>query len=171
MRRLAIRPGGIGDFILSLPALEGLTADYREVWTAPANVALARYADRARSIPSTGLDLLGVTDPPPRLIAELRQFDSIVSWYGANRPEFRDLVLGMGLPFSFFPALPDETVGMHAADFYLEQVRTLAPVESDGIPRIPCPTRDAENFAVIHPFSGSPRKNWQIGRASCRERV
>ena len=32
---------------------------------------------------------------------------------------------------------------------------------SDGIPRIPC---DAvrENFAVIHPFSGSTRKNWPL---------
>lgn len=162
MRCLAIRPGGIGDFIVSLPALEGFAADYREVWTATANVSLAHYADRARSISSTGLDLLGVTEPPPGLIEELRRFDSIVSWYGANRPEFRELVLGMGLPFTFFPALPGDHPGIHATDFYLEQVRTMGPVVSDGIPRIPCPVNDVENFAVIHPFSGSPRKNWPL---------
>ena len=164
MRRLAIRPGGIGDFIVSLPALECLKEDYLEVWTAPPNVSLVRVADRARAIPSTGLDLLGITDPPPRLIEELRGFDSIVSWYGANRPDFRDLVLGMGLPFTFFRALPEEGAGIHATDFYLSQIAALAPAPLGGIPRIPCPALPDERspFAVIHPFSGSPRKNWPL---------
>jgi hypothetical protein len=166
MRRLIIRPGGIGDFIVSLPALECLKADFVEVWVAPANVPLARFARAARAIPHTGLDLLGVTEPPPGLIEELRSFDSIVSWYGANRPEFRDLVLGMGLPFTFFRALPEEGAGMHATDFYLSQVGALTDCTSDGIPRIVCPKDDSqrEAFAVIHPFSGSPRKNWPLER-------
>ena len=80
MRRLLIRPGAIGDFIVSLPALERLKTDYLEVWAASPNVPLARFADRARSIASTGLDLLGIADTPPGLIDELRGFDSIVSW-------------------------------------------------------------------------------------------
>ena len=58
MRRLLIRPGAIGDCIVSLPALEYLRADYTEVWAASANLPLIRFADRARSIASTGLDLL-----------------------------------------------------------------------------------------------------------------
>ena len=92
MRRLVIRPGAIGDFIVSLPALECLRAEYLEVWAASPNVPLVRFADRARGIASTSLDLLGVTEPPARLVEELRGFDSIVSWYGANRSEFRELV-------------------------------------------------------------------------------
>ena len=56
MRRLIIRPGAIGDCIVS-----------------------------------TGLDLVGITEPP---MAELASFDSIVSWYGTARPEFRDAVAG-----------------------------------------------------------------------------
>jgi hypothetical protein len=123
MRRLLIRPGAIGDFIVSLPALECLKADYLEIWAASQNVPLARFADRSRSIASTGLDLLGVTDPPASLIGELRAFDSIVSWYGANRPEFRQLTAALGLPFTFFPALPQRGAGLHATDFYLQQVR------------------------------------------------
>jgi hypothetical protein len=158
VRRLLIRPGAIGDFIVSLPALECLKTDYVEVWTATPNVPLARFAGRARSIASTGLDLLGVTEPPFLLLDQLRSFDSIVSWYGANRPDFRDAVAA--LPFTFFPALPQDS-DVHAVDFYLDQARTLIPCHSDGIPRIRCDV-PRENFAVIHPFSGNPRKNWPL---------
>jgi heptosyltransferase-3 len=160
MRRLVIRPGGIGDFIVSLPALECLRTDYLEVWTAPANVPLVRFAP-ARSIQATGLDLLGVAAPPEHLVEQLRSFDSIVSWYGANRPEFRALVAELGLPFTFFPALPTAGDGRHAVDYYLDQVAEIANCASDGIPRIACPDARRE-FAVIHPFSGSPRKNWPL---------
>lgn len=166
MRRLLIRPGGIGDFLLSLPALECLKQDFTEVWTTPRNVPLARFADRARAIPATGLDLLGVTDPPQPLIDDLRSFDSIISWYGANRPEFRGLAAAMELPFTFFAALPAENPGMHATDFYLSQARALAAKSSDGIPRLACTPAPAgpDPYAVIHPFSGSPRKNWPLER-------
>ena len=44
MRRLLIRPGAIGDLIVSLPALEYLRADYTEVWVAECNVPLIRFA-------------------------------------------------------------------------------------------------------------------------------
>jgi heptosyltransferase-3 len=163
MRRLIIRPGGIGDFIVSLPALEALKADYLELWTTPANVPLALFAHQARAIPSTGLDFLGVTEPTERVIRQLATFDSIISWYGANRPDFRALVQQLGLPFLFFRALPPESAGIHATDFYLDQVRTLVDVPAGAIPRIRCDV-EQEEFAVIHPFSGSPRKNWPLER-------
>jgi ADP-heptose:LPS heptosyltransferase len=165
MRRLVIRPGAIGDVIVSLPAVESLWAEYLEVWTPSRTVPLVRFANRVRAIASTGLDLLGVTDPPPELFDALRSFDSIVSWYGANRPEFRDAVAALGLPFTFLPALPPEGTGIHAVDFYRNQVEPLAGYAHDGVPRIefdsPIPR---ENFAVIHPFSGSPRKNWPLSK-------
>ena len=161
MRRLAIRPGAIGDFIVSLPALECLRSDYFEVWCAGPNVPLVRFAGRVRSIASTGLDWLGVGEAPPRLIEELRSFDEIVCWYGANRPEFRELVHSLDLPFTFLPALPPQGAGMHATDFYLKQVSALTECHADPIPRIPCSV-ERENFAVIHPFSGGRRKNWPL---------
>jgi hypothetical protein len=163
VRRLVIRPGAIGDFLVSLPALECLRSEYYEVWTAAPNVPLVRFADGARSIAATGLDLLEITEPAPTLLESLRRFDSIVSWYGSNRPEFRDTVRRLGLPFTFFPTLPPDGAGLHATDFYLEQARTLGNCESEGVPRIACPS-DRENFAVIHPFSGSPRKNWPLDK-------
>jgi ADP-heptose:LPS heptosyltransferase len=161
MRRLIIRPGAIGDLIVSLPALECLKVDYLEVWTAAAHVPLVRFAHRTRAIAATGLDRFAVTEPPPQLLAELRRFDSIVSWYGANRPEFRELTASLDLPITFLPALPPDRPGQHAADFYLDQVHALTACATDGIPRIPCHAV-RENFAVIHPFSGSARKNWPL---------
>jgi hypothetical protein len=161
VRRLVIRPGAIGDFIVSLPALECLRTDYLEVWAASPNVPLVRFADRARSIASTSLDLLGVAEPPARLLEELRGFDSIVSWYGANRSEFRELVGALQLPFTFLPAIPPQGTDLHATDFYLQQVRSMVNCAIDGIPRIRCDVA-REDFAVIHPFSGSPKKNWPL---------
>src|SRR5436190_4590188 len=118
-----------------------------------------RFGGRARSIASTGLDLLGITGPDPALIEGLRQFDDIVSWYGSNRPEFRALVQSLDLPFRFFDALPPDNSTIHAVDFYLRQ----AGGPPGAIPRIPVPTRHRAG-AVIQPFSGSRSKNWPLDR-------
>ena len=162
MKRLIIRPGAIGDFIVSIPAMECLRAAYTEVWSAPQNVPLAaKFADRARSIAATGLDLVEATGPSGPLLEILRSFDSIVSWYGANRPQFREAVAVLSLPFRFFTALPPLGCKIHAADYYLDQARSLAPCAHDGIPRIACPPADG-GFAVIHPFAASPKKRWPL---------
>ena len=62
LRRLLIRPGAIGDVILSLPALEAARADYTEVWAPRPVLPLIRFADRTRAIADTGLDLVGVVE-------------------------------------------------------------------------------------------------------------
>ena len=162
MRRLLIRPGGIGDCILSLPALECLKADFTEVWVPSAVVPLIRFADSVRSIASTGLDLLGLhdLDPPATLLQRLRAFDSIVSWYGSNREEFRARVEELGLPFQFFSALPEPGARMHAADFFRKQ----AGCDGPATPRIECTPSPKTDFAAIQPFSGSMRKNWPLDR-------
>ena len=175
MKRLVIRPGAIGDFIVSIPAIECLRdaclrVEYLEVWAAARNVPLAaRIAQHARSIASTGLDLLELTGPSARLLETLRGFDSIVSWYGANRPEFREAVAALGLPFQFLAALPPAERGSHVAhavDFYLGQARCIVntpPCASDGIPRIACDAIRGGS-AVIHPFAGSLQKRWPMER-------
>jgi heptosyltransferase III len=116
----------------------------------------------ARSIASTGIDLLGLpgVEPPPGLIAKLRSFDSIVSWYGANRAEFREQVREIGLPFRFLDALPEPGAKIHAADFFLRQTGG----EGVAVPRIECEAGPRGDLAVIHPFSGSARKNWPLNR-------
>lgn len=161
LRRLIIRPGGIGDCILSLPAIEHLRRDYTEVWVPSAIVPLIRYGE-VRAIASTGIDLLGLPglEPPASVITKLRSFDSIVSWYGANRAEFREQVRVLGLPFQFLDALPKPGAKAHAADFFLRQVGG----EGFAQPRIDCEQVTCGDFAAIHPFSGSKRKNWPMHR-------
>jgi len=159
-RRLVIRPGAIGDFIVSLPAIESL--DPAEVWTASAHVPLVRFAP-ARAIAATGVDLLGITDPYPGLLETLRGFDQIVSWYGANRPEFREFVEALRLPFVFLNALPPVDGTGHAVDFYWRQTDRLRLDPIVPVPRIPVPD-GPRSGAIVHPFSGSPRKNWPLAR-------
>jgi len=162
LRRLIIRPGAIGDCILSLPAMESLCAGAArtEVWVASQNAPLVRFASHVRAIASTGLDLLGIPDreAPAALLDHLASFGSIVSWYGAKRPEFRAAVAN--LPFRFLDALPPGEPAVHAADFYLRQA---GGGPEPATPRIACPAA-ADGYAVIHPFSGSRRKNWPLER-------
>jgi ADP-heptose:LPS heptosyltransferase len=136
-RRLLIRPGAIGDVIISLPELEAARADYTEVWAPRPTLPLITFADRTRALIDTGIERVGVVEGAA--VAELASFDSIYSWYGTHRPEFRHAV--RHLPFTFFPALP---------------------IAARGIPVIEVPRAPVEDFAVIHPFSGSAKKNWPL---------
>ena len=107
------------------------------------------------SIASTGLDLLelGLDD---RARGAMERFDSIFSWYGASRQEFRRTV--SDLPVQFFAALPDGTC--HAVDYYSRQLGG-----PDGL--VPCINAGSvgkRGFVAIHPFSGSPSKNWPLRR-------
>lgn len=133
--------------------MQALRSAFTEVWTPSSLVPLVQFADSVRSIANTGIDVVGLPGRP--LPERLREFDRIVSWYGANRPEFVEAV--SGLPFEFHQALPPGDCAMHATDFFLRQVG----VSPGGVPAIKTET-GAESGTVIHPFSGSKRKNWPI---------
>jgi heptosyltransferase-3 len=142
MRRLLIRPGAIGDCVLTFPAMEALKTDYTEVWVPGVMKPLVQFADRVESIASTGLDWLaipGVEGLQRPVLDRLAGFDSIVSWYGTHQPEFREAV--SHLPFEFHPALPPPP----------------------GQPRIHVPEQPRTRI-LVHPFSGSPVKDWPLDR-------
>ena len=149
---MLIRPGAIGDFVLSLPALEHLKSDYTEVWCAESNVSLATFADAARSIGSSGLDRVGIL-PDSDVRARLQTFDQIHSWYGAARPDFRSEV--SGFPFHFYEAIPS-IPAMPATEFYCRQVgapTTLPRLDVEG---------KRESFCALHPFASNPAKRWPL---------
>jgi heptosyltransferase-3 len=144
MKRLLIRPGAIGDVIVSLPALEYLKTDYTEVWVPTPVVPLIQFADKVVSIASSRIDML--TDG---FIERFQEFDDVISWYGSNKEE----LLEINPNCRFFPALPSGRIP--ASDFFLRQVS--APLGSR--PKIQVKSVARETI-VIHPFSGSDRKNW-----------
>lgn len=152
LRTLVIRPGAIGDAIVSLPAVEYLAP--AEIWCPEQNIPLYEHIAPAHSLYGMGLDQLRLS---PAAIERLARFGRIVSWYGAARDDFRDQV--RTLPFEFHRALPPEGSGLHAVDFYLDQVGAPAGAR----PQLPFRSPSA-GFAVIHPFSGSPKKNWPLDR-------
>ena len=144
MRRLLIRPGAIGDVIVSLPALEFLKANYTEVWVPGNVVPLIRFADKVRSIVDSRIEMF-----TPEFIECFQNFDEVWSWYGSDR----ERLLEINPNCRFFKALPEGP--MRASDFYLQQVG--APLGRR--PSIPVKSVTRETI-VIHPFSGSPKKNW-----------
>jgi hypothetical protein len=116
---------------------------------------LGRFADRARSIASVGLDRFAVTHDDD-VVERLGSFDSIHSWYGTKHDTFRARVSELGLPFTFYDALPSGP--LHAVDFYLRQVG--APLGAK--PHIECRLQRRTELAVIHPFASNPQKRWPL---------
>lgn len=150
MTRLVIRPGAIGDTLVSLPAIQFLAPS--EIWAPTVNLPLLNHLAPARSLVWCGLDALELS---PATLARLAAFDEVVSWYGTARDDFRAQVARLN--FRFLPALPPAGCGVHAVDYYLEQVGA-AP---GAVPRLPV-ARPTAGFAFIHPFSGSAKKNWPL---------
>jgi ADP-heptose:LPS heptosyltransferase len=144
MRRLVLRPGGIGDVILSIPAIDHLQP--AEVWT---RAELLPFFSPSRSLLATGIDTLGFGGQP-----DLSSFDEIHSWYGTQRADFRAALEALHPRVVWYEALPPSG-GPHAADFFAAQVGAPIPARP-ALDVTPRPNR----VVWIHPFSGSAQKNW-----------
>ncbi|MEO6759991.1 MAG: glycosyltransferase family 9 protein, partial [Saprospiraceae bacterium] len=129
--------GAIGDCIRHFPELEALRTEYTELWIPRPVLPLVLFADRVRALADSGIDLAGLQGFP--IPPSLETFDRIHSWYGTQREDFRATVAH--LPFTFYPALPSGP-----------------PV---GVPRIGLPG-PAHDSVILHPFSGSAKKNWPL---------
>lgn len=142
--------------------MEWLRKSYTEAWVPSIVAPLVQFADRVRAIPDTGIDLVGIerVEVPPRTAGVLAQFDEIVSWYGTNRPEFREAALRLNPNWRFLPALPPAGAEQHVTDFYAEAAG--APSGLRVVLPIPCEPK--RRVAVIQPFSGGPKKNWPLER-------
>lgn len=200
MRRiLVIRGGAIGDFILTLPVLGALRARFPgaslrlvgQPRTAPLAVAEG-LIDQWRSIESP--ELVPLFNPhtrcPDRLRPDFAGVDLVVSYMADHDGVvLANLRAWTGAPCLTGPPRPDETLGQHATEAFLEPVRSLGTGLLDPVPRLNplrwgmgdglSPAWDAKGSAAaaragaerlgfdrrttwlaIHPGSGSPRKNW-----------
>lgn len=153
MRRLlVIRSGGIGDCILSLPVIEKLKQNYdeTEIWVPFPAVPIMR-ANRVRSLEAVGIYTLKTT---VNLVRSIRSFDYVVSWYVEDA--FKQLCVNLNNIDFFDPLQKFDRI--HMADFFLRQHGYF----DTGIPSIKCPQAEPLYRVIIHPFSGSSTKNWNI---------
>ena len=79
VRRLVIRPGAIGDFVVSLPAMECLTTTgYCEVWAPARAVPLVRFAARPKKNRETMNTVLEIGSRALRGSTNVRITENIV---------------------------------------------------------------------------------------------
>lgn len=179
-RILFIRGGAIGDFVLTLPAIrvvrEAFPDAHLEILGYKHIVALAEgrgYADATRSIeygPLASFFARG-GELPQDLCAYFAGFGQIISYLYDPDGIFEENLRRAGVKhfLAGSPIIPDDA---HAAVFLARPLQSLALYLEDPAAEIRVTPEDealaVREFggvapgAVIHPGSGSLRKNWPV---------
>ncbi len=182
-RFLVLRGGAIGDFIFTLPALAAL----REAWP-HAEIELVGYphiaqlaalgglVDRVASLDRARIARLYAAGraADPELTAYIRAFDLVVSYLHDPLETVGENLRATGVAqvLSASPVAPPE----HAADHLARPLESLAIYAAGRTPALSLPPADRVDGAarlralgldpartvVLHPGSGSPRKNWPL---------
>ena len=175
-RILVIRGGAIGDFVLTLPVLAALRAQFPSI-----HLEVLGYAHIAQ------LALAGGLADAVRSI-EARALAPFFARGGSLDDEMRDYFSTFALIISFLydpdgifqenvarctrahfvqgPHRPEESAGVHATEVFLKPLERLAIFDADPTPRLSVITGGVEtrDGIALHPGSGSPLKNWPEGR-------
>jgi len=188
MRVLVIRPGALGDVLLTLPALQALQARFPEAAIEMMGdlAALQWLPGRSvvRSVSSFDrADLVELFQPEaqPGLALQryLEPFDLIISY--ATSPEHifaRNLVRFARGKVICWDARPRQGLRMHMSAYLQQPLRELGVQEDVDKPRLLLTAEDHEAAAqwwqehglgeglavAIHPGSGSAAKNWPAER-------
>lgn len=180
-RLLVIRGGAIGDFICTLPALAALRERWPdaqlEILGYPHIAELAhgrRYADALRSIEARAMAGFfvpkGILDPA--WMDYFGSFHVVISYLFDPDEIFADNVRRCGVK-QYIAASPKPR-DLPAAAHYCRPLETLAIYVAQPVPRVFPNAADqqvAEQFlarlgpdriAVLHPGSGSAKKNWPV---------
>jgi len=179
MKILVLRGGALGDFLVTLPALDLLRARWPQ-----ARIELVGHARAAQlALPGGRLDavhsqhearwaaLYGPAPLPAGLHAWLAAFDLVVNYWpdpdGALAAHFPIRTGQTWVTAAARPAVSP------AARHYCEALRPLGLATTDYRTRLPLGKPETRNPepgtfplapVAIHPGSGSPRKNWPVER-------
>ena len=168
---LVIRGGAIGDFILTLPAIAALRRQFPqahlEVLGYPHIVQLAvagGLADRVQPIEARGLAGFFARggNLEPDLMDYFSEFDLVISYlYDPDEIFKTNVIRCLVKQFIVGPHRPDEKERLHATQVYLKPLERLAIFDADPMPRLSLNSQPSTlNPLVLHPGSGSEKKNW-----------
>jgi len=174
-RILVIRGGAIGDFILTLPAIAALRGQFPvahlEILGYPHITQLAEASglvDAVHAIEARGLAGFfargGALDDA--IAAYLAGFDLVLSYLFDPDAIFRTNVAACTeAQIIQCPHRPAEADSVHATQVYLNPLEQLSIFDADPVPRLEFAEPALERTTlVLHPGSGSPRKNWPEAR-------
>ena len=170
-RILVIRGGAIGDFILTLPVLAALRAQFPNAglevlgYAHIAQLALAGgLADDVHSIEARSLAGFFARDGElhPGLQEYFAGFAIIISYlYDPDQFFHMNVARCSRAQFIQGPHRPDDLAGIHATEVLLKPLERLAIFDADPVPRLALnPQPSTLNQLAVHPGSGSERKNW-----------
>ncbi len=187
MEILLIHPGGLGDIILSLPAIAALRESFRAArLTLAANIdhvapIVGSYVESAVSFSSIPLhDLYTDVPLPPQDLRFWRAFDLVISWTGLGDGDFvRNLKkIHPGARIGRWRPLPNEP--KHVSQLFLDSLGLQVPPESKAHPA-PITLgpelsgqglawlsgrqwNERDSLVAIHAGAGSNAKRWPLVR-------
>ncbi|HPO17446.1 MAG TPA: glycosyltransferase family 9 protein [Candidatus Hydrogenedentes bacterium] len=166
MRTLIVHTGGIGDFLLTCPAIAWLAQEGPiELLGYPERLGLAvegGLAERAHSLDQAGFSSV-FSSPSERLRRFLTPFQRAIVWM-RDTGEINAALQACGLEdIRCFPGVPPEDWEQHASAYYLRciggpevfdwklEIRPIRPIRPI-----------LQSTIVIHPGSGGKQKNWPL---------
>lgn len=174
-RILIIRGGAIGDFILTLPAVQLLRANvpgvHLEILGYPSIIGLAKaagLAEATRSLEHSSMARLFAPGAKidDELVDYFQSFNLVVSYLYDPDGFFRGNMERIGVKtFLEVPHQIEPGKG-HAARQLARPLEKLAMFLEDPVPHLTFPVasevRDGSALIALHPGSGSLRKNWPL---------
>lgn len=162
MRTLVVHTGGIGDFLLTCPALARIANESRITLAGnPDRIQLAVLGSIANDVYS--LDQIRFeslfSEPAPELRAILRRFQRILVWMRDDDDHIRTALAALtSARIDIFPGLPPRSWTRHASEYYAECLGL------EDVPefRIELDSAPGSHDIIIHPGSGGLEKNWPL---------
>jgi len=163
---LVLHTGGIGDFILACPAIAWLArAGPVALLGRKERLALAveaGIAAAAHALDDVDFSTIFAT-PSPRLRSFLAPFTRACIWMRDEDGHLETALHALGISqVQCWPGLPPEHWPGHAAQYYQHCVRAPEALPQEAF--LPLPPAGEALDVVLHPGSGSQKKNWPLDR-------
>lgn len=166
-RAVVVHAGGIGDLILASPAIARLSRDF--------TLDLVGYTERLALLIQSGmgrralsLDAVDLASLYAEPSARARDFFAgaarVVLWMNDPEDRLREGLLACGVGATACPPpLPPEDWTDHASDYYWRSLCFTGPCPLPAL-EVSKRQQPLQHDVVIHPGSGSPKKNWPLHR-------